>query len=228
MRFSFVVPHYDKSISDEVFLEGMESISKSTYKDFEVLIYHDGPVSRPLPDIDHLGLDYTFKQTKKRYNNWGHSLRDIGIREAKGDFIVHFNPDNILSSHALEEMVYTREMYKNISIHDKLNLSNSPKTHEDFKNCYDVIVNPCIMEGTVRLPDGTLYRTKDPNHRLILDGFPVIPFNIDCMQLVASKKIWLEVGGWYDKSETSDGPICSKIYNKYGAIYTQGIMGVHR
>ena len=219
MKFSIIVPHYDGVISDEAFCEGMESLSRQTYKNFEVLIYHDGPVSRPLPNLDGYGFDYKFKATKKRYNDWGHSLRDLGIREATGDFIVHFNPDNILSHIALQEMVSTRQMYKETLIHDELNLSDK---------CYDVIINPCIMEGVLRVPNGSLYRTKDPNHRLLLTGFPIVPFNIDCMQLVASKKIWLGIGGWYDKSETSDGPILSRIYNKYGAIFTQAIMGIHR
>ena len=228
MKFSIIVPHYDGVIADKVLCEGMDSLSQQTYKNFEVLLYHDGPVSRPLPKFGGYNLDLKIKETKKRYNDWGHSLRDLGIREATGDFIVHFNPDNLLNPNALKHMVNTRELYSSVAIHEKLNLSNSDKTHDDFKQCYDVIINPCIMEGTIRLPNGSLYRTKDPKHQLILDGFPVMPFNIDCMQVVASRKIWLEIGGWYDKSETSDGPILSRIYNKYGGIYTQGIMGVHR
>lgn len=197
----------------------MDSLSQQTYKNFEVLIYHDGPVSRPFPNLDGYGIDYKFKETKKRYNDWGHSLRDLGIREATGDFIVHFNPDNLLLPTALQTMVETREMYKEI-IHP-----NHPKI---AITALDVIINPCLLEGTVRLPDGTVYRTRDPRHRLLLDGFPVFPFNIDCMQLVASRKIWLEMGGWYDKSETSDGHILSAIYKKYQGIYTQQVMGVHR
>jgi len=228
MKFSIIVPHYDGVISDKVLCQGLDSLSQSTYKNFEVLIYHDGPVSRPFPNIEGYGLDYKFKETKKRYNDWGHSLRDLGIREATGDFIVHFNPDNILYDYALQQMVDTRDMYKEISIHDKLNLANTNKTHDDFKNCYDVIINPCILEGCLRLPNGSIFRTHNTEHHLIMDGFPVMPFNIDCMQLVASKKIWLNMGGWHDKSETSDGKLLSAIYNKYGGIYTQSIMGIHR
>jgi len=228
MKFSIIVPHYDGVISDKVLCQGLDSLSQSTYKNFEVLIYHDGPVSRPFPNIEGYGLDYKFKETKKRYNDWGHSLRDLGIREATGDFIVHFNPDNILYDYALQQMVDTRDMYKEISIHDKLNLANTNKTHDDYKNCYDVIINPCILEGCLRFPNGSVFRTHDTEHHLIMDGFPVMPFNIDCMQLVASRKIWLEMNGWHDKSEVSDGKLLSAIYNKYGGIYTQKPMGIHR
>ena len=88
-KFSIIVPHYDGVISDETFIEGMDSILCSKYKNFEVLVYHDGPTSRPIPQsfksvYDYHKIDYKVKETKTRYNDWGHSLRDLGIREAKG------------------------------------------------------------------------------------------------------------------------------------------------
>ena len=95
-KFSIIMPHYDGAITDELFIEGMDSIESQTFKDFEVLIYHDGPLSRPLPDLSKYTFDYKFRETKTRYNDWGHSLRDLGIKEATGEYIVHFNPDNIL------------------------------------------------------------------------------------------------------------------------------------
>jgi len=202
LRFSFVVPHYDKSISDEVFLEGMESISKSTYKDFEVLIYHDGPVSRPLPDIDHLDLNYKFKQTKKRYNDWGHTLRDAGIKEAKGEYIIHFNPDNLLDPNVLEEM-------------SKIN--------------HDIIICPIIMEGVCRVGN-ELFRTRNTEDRVILDGFPVARHNIDAMQLVMRRSMWLLYKGWYDKSEQSDGNMYQRFVsdNPGATKWCGNIIGVHR
>jgi len=37
-KFSIIVPHYDKSISDESFIQGMTSLKNQTFKDFEVLL----------------------------------------------------------------------------------------------------------------------------------------------------------------------------------------------
>lgn len=200
MRFSIIAPHYDQSISDETFLEGMTSLSKSTFKDFEVRIYHDGPVNRPLPDIDHLGLNYVFKQSKVRYNDWGHTLRDAGIREAKGDYIIHFNPDNLLYYDVLEEVAKFDD---------------------------DIIICPVELEGTYRL-GGIMKRTMDKNDRVLLDGFPAVQKNIDAFQLIMKTSLWIKEGGWYDKSEMSDGLMYQKFCSKYDARYCYKTIGLHR
>ena len=209
-KFSIIVPHYDGVISDEKFVEGMSSIADSVYKNFEVRVYHDGPLNRPLPDLDQFGFEYTFKETKKRYNDWGHSLRDLGIREAQGDYIVHFNPDNLLYKDGLQGIVETISYMR------------------DFGET-KIIISPIVLEGCIRHPHtSALYRTRDVNHRIILDGFPAIINNIDCMQLVATKQIWLSIGGWYDKSETSDGIIYQKLLEGRSRIYSSKLLGVHR
>jgi len=97
-RFSIVVPHYDGSISDGAMLRGLNSLAAQTLRDFEVLLLHDGPLTRPLPDLAKLNLPgLRFSAGAQRQNDWGHSLRDAGIRAATGDYVVHFNPDNVLS-----------------------------------------------------------------------------------------------------------------------------------
>ncbi|HSE12604.1 MAG TPA: glycosyltransferase family A protein, partial [Rudaea sp.] len=102
-RFSIVVPHYDGSIADASLLRGLNSLAAQSLRDFEVLLLHDGPLSRPLPDLAKLNLPgLRFRATAQRHNDWGHSLRDAGIHEAAGDYVVHFNPDNVLYPNALE------------------------------------------------------------------------------------------------------------------------------
>lgn len=225
-KFSFIVPHYDEVITDEQFLEGMSSIAESTYKNYEVRIYHDGPMSRSLPDLDQFGFEYSVKETKKRYNDWGHSLRDLGIREAEGDYIVHFNPDNILFPEALQGIVEILSFSKSTNIHEACN--NVEKVFGVFDNCYELIVCPIILEGVIRFPNGSLTRTRVPEHKVILDGFPTIHHNVDCMQLVASKNAWLSIGGWHNKSETSDGLLAQELHHKYKCLYSQRTIGIHR
>ena len=200
MKFSFIVPHYDEVITDEQFIEGMSSIAKSTYKNYEVRVYHDGPLSRPLPDLDQFGFEYSFRATKKRYNDWGHSLRDLGIREAEGEYIVHFNPDNLLYSDALSQIARLDS---------------------------DIIICPVILEGTLRRGNA-LVRTWDKQDRVVLDGFPPIHQNIDAMQLIAKKSFWLKQGGWYDRSEQSDGKMYQAFCQKSVPLYCGYLIGVHR
>ena len=199
-KFSIIIPHYDGVISDEVLLEGLTSIETSTYKDFEVLLYHDGPESRPTPDLSKFTFPIKYRATKKRYNNWGHSLRDLGIREAKGEYILHFNPDNLLFFNALEDIT---------------------------KVGSDIVICPIVLDGCV-VQHNMLYRTGNPAHKVVLPGQPPVKNNIDAMQLVAKRSIWLDYGGWKNKAETSDGNMYPEMADKYGYEYCTTLMGVHR
>ena len=225
-KFSFIVPHYDGVITDEQFIEGMSSIAKSTYKHYEVRVYHDGPLSRPLPDLDQFGFEYSFRATKKRYNDWGHSLRDLGIREAEGEYIIHFNPDNILFRDALKGIVEVLAFAKEAKLHKLTN--DLERVFGVYDNCYELIVCPIILEGVIRYPNGGLTRTRVPEHKVILDGFPTIHHNVDCMQVVASKNAWLSIGGWHDKSQNSDGLLAQQLHHKYKSLYSQRLIGIHR
>jgi len=200
MKFSIIVPHYDGVISDKTLCEGLESLSQQTYKNFEVLIYHDGPVSRPFPNIEGYGLDYKFRETKKRYNDWGHSLRDLGIKEARGEYIVHFNPDNLLDPHALQEIAKLDD---------------------------DIIICPVVLEGTYRR-GSMLIRTHKEEDKVLLDGFPPVHQNIDAFQLVMKTQIWRKEGGWYNKTEQGDGIMYQEFCKKYEPRYCHATIGLHR
>lgn len=198
-RFSIVVPHYDQSISDQVLVEGMESLAASQYSNFEVLLYHDGPISRPLPHLPEK-LDIRFSATPARHNDWGHSLRDLGIAEAKGEYIIHFNPDNLLYPDALAQVARIDA---------------------------DIIICPVALEGTRRIGN-RLSRTRDKADRVILDGFPPVPNNIDAMQLIMRTRLWRHYGGWSDKSERSDGKLYRAFCERHEPHYCGYLLGLHR
>jgi len=216
LKFSIIVPHYDGVISDEIFIEGMKSLDESTFRDFEVLIYHDGPVSRPIPDLSEFSFTYKYRETKTRYNDWGHSLRDLGIKEASGDYIIHFNPDNLLYPDAM------------FNIHKSI-----VRLNELFGGYVDIIICPIIMQGMVRVNSKealkvSLHRTYDNRDTLVMDGYPPMPLNIDCMQLVGKRSMWLSQGGWYNKEETSDGLIYQDLCNKHSYTTCGNLIGEHR
>jgi glycosyltransferase involved in cell wall biosynthesis len=208
MKFSIIVPHYDQSISDDMFRRGMNCLLEQTFKDFEVLIYHDGPTSRdiPMPDDDRFKL----RVTKERENNWGHSNRDRGIRKAKGQYIVHFNPDNVLYPEALEEI--SKEADKEYEVA----LSN------------DIIIIPVLMRG-MQTNGRMLWRNKDnpQDNYMIFTGYPAIMNNIDAMQLVMKKSKWISYGGWGDLREQADGMMYPRFVAELGARHCSKILGEH-
>jgi hypothetical protein len=124
----------------------------------------------------------------------------LGIREAKGDYIVHFNPDNILYPDVLE------------------GISNLDD---------DIIICPIILEGTIRTNKGML-RTHNPEHKVLMDAYPPVHQNIDAMQLVMKTDLWRKFGGWYNKTEQSDGMMYQEFCKKAPVRYSHHIIGVHR
>jgi glycosyltransferase involved in cell wall biosynthesis len=205
-KFSIIIPHYDGVVSDERLIECMNSLASQTLKDYEILMYHDGPLSRDFP------IDYPITITDRRVGDWGHSLRDRGIREAKGEYIVHLNADNILYPNALEEVN---------------NLINKDYPFYSPTN-KGLIVIPILMIGCA-VNGNTLWRDlNNTTDSCILTGYPARLNFIDCMQLIMKRDIWLQEGGWFLKDSASDGRMYEFFVGKYGARYCNKVLGEHR
>jgi len=212
MKFSIIVPHFDQSISDETFIRGMKCLLDQTLQDFEVLIYHDGPTVRPIPDIwKQLGERAKLEVTSRRENNWGHGNRDRGIKASRGHYIVHFNPDNILYSFALEEII-----------------KESEKPYTSFPTTKNLIVFPVLMRGMQSNGKFLFRDTENPGgNYMVFNGYPPVKNNIDAMQLVMTGNLWDRYNGWYDKSKESDGNMYPRFIYENGARYCSKILGEH-
>jgi hypothetical protein len=211
--FSIIVVHYQGSVPHELFLRGQKSIEDQTFRDFEVLRYHDGPLLDP-----SIQNQWPIECTPGRHNDWGHSLRDLGIHEASGDYIIFFNADNILYPNALEEIA--REI-------------NRPHRIQDEKgkvyDTNDIIIFPIKMWGLIKFRK-LIHQVKGKGKNdffLILTGNPPIVRNIDCMQFVMRRELWLAEGGWLDKREISDGYMYEEFADKYGYRHVGPVLGEH-
>jgi hypothetical protein len=106
-RFTIIVTDYDQWVDRKNALLGIRSLQNQTFRDFEVLIIHDGPRTRDAHadlELSKLTADYHLIETETRTNKWGHPQRDLGIKLAKGKYIIHFNIDNNLEPYALEAL----------------------------------------------------------------------------------------------------------------------------
>ncbi len=213
-RFSVVIPHFDGSISDEQLVRGLTALSNQTFENFEVLLFHDGPLSRPLPDPKQFPLHLRLGVTPERHNDWGHSLRDMGIRAARGDYIVHFNPDNVLYPHALA------------ALDEASRRAVAPAPSHFHRENPDVLVYAVLMRG-MRYNGRAAWRDKTSTEYMIMQGYPAQLGLIDCMQAVIKRSLWHEIGGWYDKREQSDGIIYGSLIANRGARYVPEVLGEH-
>ena len=101
---SVIVLNYN---AGELLLNCIESIKKSTYKNLEIIV------------VDNISTDKSQKICKEKYpdikliqndENFGYCEgNNIGIREAKGDFVVILNPDTIIESNCIQELIFAYE-----------------------------------------------------------------------------------------------------------------------
>ena len=209
--FSVIIVHYQGVISRETFARGIESLRKQTFGDFEILCYHDGPLLDP-----QAPQPVPIRCTERRFNDSGHTLRDIGIREARGEYIVHFNADNILYQHALQTIA--AEIRRPARIFDR---------HGNVGDTDNIVIFPIIMHDYQRLLTHQVRLPAGSGAGMIFTGNPPTLGLIDCMQLVMKRELWLAVGGWYDKRPASDGIVYPELCKRFGYRAVCPVLGEH-
>ncbi len=214
-KFSIVIPyHHSVSCSEEV-NELLDCLRKQSFSDYEILLIHDGPN----PDHEKINIEgIRYHETPVRHNDWGHSLRDLGLRMGEGEYVIFLNCDNLLNKDALARL--------NTLSEEPIEFAFKYGKHEfDSK---DIMIFPIILHG--QTTDGFhLFRDTDSEKKMILTGYPPQTNYIDCMQLVMKRSKWIHYGGWYDKSFASDGSMYSRfVQENLGALYESEILGEHR
>jgi len=222
-RFSILIVDYDGSVNRQYMQRAVQSVlSQSIDKsNYEIILLHDGPKQEAYEkelSAEQLQLVDQIIITEQRHNDWGHTLRDQGIRQAKGEYIIHLNADNILYPHALERLAYHAD-------------KDFPPIFDNagaVKNNNDILIFSVYMMGVVFCNGGFSRRPgQEHDYSVILTGMPTKYRNIDCMQLVMKREKWLEQNGWYDKSRNSDGIMYPKFAEQYGARYIPELLGEH-
>jgi hypothetical protein len=141
---------------------------------------------------------------------------------ASGEYIVHFNADNILYPNALEEIA---SQIRRPPIPPYVNGTLHPI--ELDRN--DIVIFPVKAFGLRRVLGWYCEQRPrgEATYYEILSGNPPTFGNIDAMQLVMRRRLWLAEGGWYDKSERSDGVMYPKFCRKYGYRTVGPVLGEH-
>ena len=97
---SVIVLNYN---AGKLLLNCIDSIKKSVYKNLEIIIVDNISTDKSQEICKEKHPDIKLIQNKK---NFGYCEgNNIGIREAKGDFVVILNPDTIVESNWLNELI---------------------------------------------------------------------------------------------------------------------------
>jgi hypothetical protein len=210
--FSVIAAYYQGSVPDDIFRRGIGSVHAQTFTDYELICVHDGPLLHPITSPP-----CKIVETETRANDVGHTPHDFGMRSASGDYIVHFNVDNLLYPNALEEIAK--------EIRRPARYPETPDVHRLDEN--NIIIFPIKMYGLNRVFGRYTAQVRSDEFYEILTGNPPARLNIDTMQLVMRRDLWIAEGGWHDKSFDSDGKMYPEFCKKYGYRIVGPILGEH-
>jgi glycosyltransferase involved in cell wall biosynthesis len=109
-KFSIIVVAYQRYKEIKCLLH---SLLSQTYDNFEVIVLHDGHDEQHANIMSEFLTDDRFKyiQTPTRFNDWGMSLRNIGLEMVTGDYVINTNDDNYYVPVYLDELNKTINGY---------------------------------------------------------------------------------------------------------------------
>ena len=205
------VPRDENNIYRTSIFRGLQSLANQTFKDFDLIICHDGPKEKTYKeegiDFEKMGLAPTILNTPKRMNDWGHSSRDFAMRYAYenniGQYYIQFNIDNVFEPWAFSRIVKEIDKTKN-----KIILFTVK--HHKIMRGFPFKPDPIMPLGNGNI--GIEYLIKyNPNARFI-----------DAMQFVAHKDIWHNNNFWWNKQFCGDGIMYNSMCMKNGySVITQ-------
>ena len=101
--------------SEKYLSDSLNSIINQTLKEIEIICINDGSTDNSLKILNYYKKKdnriIIFNQKNKGVN----SSRNLGLKNAKGEFILFFDSDDLLNSEALEKL-YNLGKYKNLDI----------------------------------------------------------------------------------------------------------------
>jgi len=110
MFYSIIIPVYNRP---EEIKELLESLTKQTYSNFEILIIEDGSERKSKKVVESFSKSLEIKYYYKKNSGQGFS-RNYGFDRASGDYFVVFDSDCIIPEHYFETVNHFLTKNKNV------------------------------------------------------------------------------------------------------------------
>lgn len=124
MKFSIIIPTYSRL---ELLYKALLSVSKQTYKDYEVLVVNDNPLEQQQVDeiVGKFGQAKAFHHTKSL---GGNAARNSGIKQSTGELVAFLDDDDTWLPEKLSQHYTEHQKDNNIGLvySDCLYVYNKP------------------------------------------------------------------------------------------------------
>ena len=129
-KISIIMPVYNGAKYLE---KSLESVSRQTFKDLEVICVDDGSTDNSLEVLDELKAKYDFIKVISQENQGSGKARNTGLQNAGGEYIAFLDADDIyVDANALNEMYGIAE--KNDADVVSANIAFIKKDYSLYKN----------------------------------------------------------------------------------------------
>ncbi|MEO2683100.1 glycosyltransferase family 2 protein, partial [Clostridium butyricum] len=138
---SVIVPAYNV---EKYIEECLLSLVNQTYKDIEIIIINDGSTDKTKEIIIEYQEKYKNITGYNQKNNGVSVARNLGLKIAKGEYVIFVDPDDYLDSTMIEKM------------HDKLKMTDSDLVICGHNVFYDENPNE-FMVNLINVDEDTVY-----------------------------------------------------------------------
>lgn len=102
MKISIVIPIYNV---EPYLRQGIDSVINQSYKDLDIICVNDGSTDNSLQIIEEYAKADNRIKVCSQQNSGTYIARQVGVKEAVGDYILFFDPDDWLDLNACERIV---------------------------------------------------------------------------------------------------------------------------
>ena len=177
MRFSIIIPNYN---SEKWIEKCINSILNQTYKNFEIIIVDDMSTDNSIKIIKKL-LRKEDKLIINKSKRLSGGTRNVGIAEAKGDYIICIDCDDwLIDDKVLEDinnklnnediMYLGYRMISKTNIEEVLNITNFDEAFNNPLPAPWLKVVKTKLFKKCMFPEGTLYEDRIQNYILTLQA----------------------------------------------------------
>jgi len=144
---TIIIPTYNR---EKLLPDAIDSVINQTYKKWELVVVNDASTDNTGQVVDNykrkLGNKLRYFSTKKNSGNCGATTRNIGIRNARGEYLLILDDDDILHPTILEKQIGFINKYLHI-LYVTTNRSFFPKNKKKLYKDYTADYYDSFLKG---------------------------------------------------------------------------------